>query len=182
MAATKPVILRGVKEIYMAPISDGSPTAFDAFKASNAIPNPKDGTITVTGSAVSFLPIYRENESYPADVAKDPKTGVLEGIGWNTFDLDDENMERFMGGTSETDDDWKAQVTSYVGEKSLRIDFLSGWSIYVPRFVFGGAPNGSIATLEELKLDVVGRVALLGTNEPWGRLKTVALVAEGAGT
>lgn len=169
--ATDNVHLAGVKALHITDLTNlaalKSDTA-DTYK----VKNPAGDTFTVNPSAPAFNEKFRENQAYPAIVLKDPKTGRVESLAWEILDWDDTTVELYMGGKSETDDDWKASQESYYAEKSVRVDFVTGWSWIIPKMIIAAAPGGDAGANGNVTIQVIGKIISDGTNPPLQRIKT----------
>lgn len=169
--ATDNVHLAGVKALH---ITDATNLA--ALKTDKAdtykVKNPAGDTFTVNPSAPAFNEKFRENQAYPAIVLKDPKTGRVESLAWEILDWDDTTVELYLGGASATDDVWKASQESYYAEKSVRIDFVTGWSWIIPKMIIAAAPGGDASANGNVTIQAVGKIVSDGTNPPLQRIKT----------
>lgn len=134
--------------------------------------NPAGDTFTVNPSAPAFNEKFRENQAYPAIVLKDPKTGRVESLAWEILDWDDDTVELYMGGASETDNDWKASQESHYAEKSVRVDFVTGWSWIIPKMIIAAAPGGDAGANGNVTIQAIGKIISDGTNPPLQRIKT----------
>lgn len=174
MAQTDNVHIAGVKAMYMADITAGVPLAVDAFASTHQIKSPVENTFTMNPTGVAFFQHFRENEAFPAFAIKDPKSGRIESLQWNVLDWDDDTLENLVGkGAGSTTDHWKSSKASFTGRKTLRIDFVTGWTLYFPLFVYAGVASGSAS--EGVDINVLGKVGLLGSHKPWSRVETPAL-------
>lgn len=174
--ATDNVHLAGVKALHITDL-----TNLTALKSNTAdtykVKNPAGDTFTVNPSAPAFNEKFRENQAYPAIVLKDPKTGRVESLAWEILDWDDTTVELYMGGASETDDDWKASQESYYAEKSVRVDFVTGWSWIIPKMIIAAAPGGDAGANGNVTIQVIGKIISDGTNPPLQRIKTPVAAA-----
>jgi hypothetical protein len=169
--------IAGVKAIYMKDV-ESTPMAVNAFYPSLKVKNPAGDTITVNPVAAAFNERFRENESYPAFILKDPKSGRIDTLTWEVLDWDDTTVELYLGGASATDDVWMAPTDSYCAEKTVRIDFLTGWTWYFPRLKIAAAPGGDGSAAGSVNLQVVAKVQPLGELEPFQRIATPVLASE----
>ena len=171
--ATDNVHLAGVKALH---ITDA--TNLTALKTNTAgtykVKNPAGDSFTVNPSAPAFNEKFRENQAYPAIILKDPKSGRVESLAWEILDWDDTTVELYLGGASETDDVWKASQESYYAEKSVRIDFVTGWSWVIPKMIIAAAPGGDASANGNVTIQAVGKIVSDGTNPPLQRIKTPA--------
>lgn len=169
--ATDNVHLAGVKALHITDL-----TNLTALKSETGdtykVKNPAGDTFTVNPSAPAFNEKFRENQAYPAIVLKDPKTGRVESLAWEILDWDDTTVELYMGGASATDDDWKASQESYYAEKSVRVDFVTGWSWIIPKMIIAAAPGGDAGANGNVTIQVMGKIISDGTNPPLQRIKT----------
>lgn len=169
--ATDNVHLAGVKALYITDL-----TNLSALKSNTAdahkVKNPAGDTFTVNPSAPAFNEKFRENQAYPAIVLKDPKTGRVESLAWEILDWDDATVVLYMGGASATEDDWKASQESYYAEKSVRVDFVTGWSWIIPKMIIAAAPGGDAGANGNVTIQVIGKIISDGTNPPLQRIKT----------
>ena len=181
MAATNNIHIAGVKAIYVTDVKD-TPMAVDKFYPSLKVKNPAGDTITVNPVAAAFNERFRENESYPAFILKDPKSGRIDTLTWEVLDWDDDSVALYLGsGTGTTTDTWMAPTDSYVAEKTVRIDFLTGWTWYFPRLKIAAAPGGDGSAAGSVNIQVVAKVNPLGELEPFQRIATPALATEPTG-
>jgi len=171
--ATDNVHLAGVKALH---ITDATTTNLAALRTDTAgaykVKNPAGDSFTVNPSAPAFNEKFRENQAYPAIVLKDPKTGRVESLAWEILDWDDDTVELYLGGASETDNVWKASQESYYAEKSVRIDFVTGWSWIIPKMIIAAAPGGDASANGNVTIQAVGKIVSDGTNPPLQRIKT----------
>ena len=169
--ATDNVHLAGVKALHIADLTDletlKTDTA-DAYKKKN----PAGDTFTVNPSAPAFNEKFRENQAYPAIVLKDPKSGRVESLAWEILDWDDTTVELYLGGASATDDVWKASQESYYAEKSVRVDFVTGWSWIIPKMIIAAAPGGDAGANGNVTIQAIGKIVSDGTNPPLQRIAT----------
>ena len=176
--ATDNIHIAGVKAIYVTDVKD-TPMAVNAFYPSLKVKNPAGDTITVNPVAAAFNERFRENESYPAFILKDPKSGRIDTLTWDVLDWDDASVALYLGsGTDTTTDIWMAPTDSYVAEKTVRIDFLTGWTWYFPRLKIAAALGGDGSVAGSINLQVVAKVQPLGELEPFQRIATPDLVSE----
>ena len=176
--ATDNIHIAGVKAIYMTDVKD-TPMAVDKFYPSLKVKNPAGDTITVNPVAAAFNERFRENESYPAFILKDPKSGRIDTLTWDVLDWDDTSVALYLGsGTGTTTDKWMAPTDSYCAEKTVRIDFLTGWTWYFPRLKIAAAPGGDGSAAGSVNLQVVAKVQPLGELEPFQRIATPVLASE----
>ena len=181
MGATDNIHIAGVKAIYMTDVKS-TPMAVDAFYPSLKVKNPAGDTITVNPVAAAFNERFRENESYPAFILKDPKSGRIDTLTWDVLDWDDASVALYLGsGEDTTTDTWMAPTDSYCAEKTVRIDFLTGWTWYFPRLKIAAAPGGDGSAAGSVNLQVVAKVQPLGELEPFQRIATPVLASEPAG-
>ena len=181
MAATDNIHIAGVKAIYMTDV-ESTPMAVNEFYPSLKVKNPAGDTITVNPVAAAFNERFRENESYPAFILKDPKSGRIDTLTWEVLDWDDASVALYLGsGTGTTTDIWMSPTDSYVAEKTVRIDFLTGWTWYFPRLKIAAAPGGDGSAAGSVNIQVVAKVNPLGELEPFQRIATPVLAAEPAG-
>jgi len=181
MAATDNIHIAGVKAIYVTDVKD-TPMAVNAFYPSLKVKNPAGDTITVNPVAAAFNERFRENESYPAFILKDPKSGRIDTLTWDVLDWDDDSVALYLGSGEGTGADvWMAPTDSYVAEKTVRIDFLTGWTWYFPRLKIAAAPGGEGSAAGSVNLQVVAKVNPLGELEPFQRIATPVLAAEPTG-
>ena len=171
--ATDNVHLAGVKALH---ITDA--TNLTALKADTAgtykVKNPAGDSFTVNPSAPAFNEKFRENQAYPAIILKDPKSGRVESLAWEILDWDDDTVKLYLGGATATDDDWKASQESYYAEKSVRVDFVTGWSWIIPKMIIAAAPGGDASANGNVTIQAVGKIVSDGTNPPLQRIKTPA--------
>ena len=169
--ATDNVHLAGVKALH---ITDA--TNLTALKADTAgtykVKNPAGDSFTVNPSAPAFNEKFRENQAYPAIILKDPKSGRVESLAWEILDWDDTTVKLYLGGATATEDDWKASQESYYAEKSVRIDFVTGWSWVIPKMIIAAAPGGDASANGNVTIQAVGKIVSDGTNPPLQRIKT----------
>ena len=169
--ATNNVHLAGVKALH---ITDA--TNLTALKADTEgtykVKNPAGDSFTVNPSAPAFNEKFRENQAYPAIILKDPKSGRVESLAWEILDWDDTTVKLYLGGATATDDDWKASQESYYAEKSVRIDFVTGWSWIIPKMIIAAAPGGDASANGNVTIQAVGKIVSDGTNPPLQRIAT----------
>jgi len=169
--ATDNVHLAGVKALHIT-----AATNLTALKADTAgtykVKNPAGDSFTVNPSAPAFNEKFRENQAYPAIILKDPKSGRVESLAWEILDWDDTTVKLYLGGATATDDDWKASQESYYAEKSVRIDFVTGWSWVIPKMIIAAAPGGDASANGNVTIQAVGKIVSDGTNPPLQRIKT----------
>jgi hypothetical protein len=169
--ATDNVHLAGVKALHITDLTNLTAlksNTVDTYK----VKNPAGDTFTVNPSAPAFNEKFRENQAYPAIVLKDPKTGRVESLAWEILDWDDTTVELYMGGASATDDDWKASQESYYAEKSVRVDFVTGWTWIIPKMIIAAAPGGDAGANGNVTIQAIGKIISDGTNPPLQRIKT----------
>jgi hypothetical protein len=169
--ATDNVHLAGVKALHITDLTNLTAlksNTVDTYK----VKNPAGDTFTVNPSAPAFNEKFRENQAYPAIVLKDPKTGRVESLAWEILDWDDTTVALYMGGASATADDWKASQESYYAEKSVRVDFVTGWSWIIPKMIIAAAPGGDAGANGNVTIQVMGKIISDGTNPPLQRIKT----------
>jgi len=169
--ATSNVHLAGVKALHITDstnLTNLKTDTDDTYK----VKNPAGDSFTVNPSAPAFNEKFRENQAYPAIILKDPKTGRVESLAWEILDWDDDTVELYLGGASETDDVWKASQESYYAEKSVRIDFVTGWSWIIPKMIIAAAPGGDASANGNVTIQAVGKIVSDGTNPPLQRIKT----------
>lgn len=169
--ATDNVHLAGVKALHITDLTNLATLKTDPGDTYK-VKNPTGDTFTVNPSAPAFNEKFRENQAYPAIVLKDPKTGRVESLAWEILDWDDTTVELYMGGASATDDDWKASQESYYAEKSVRVDFVTGWSWIIPKMIIAAAPGGDAGANGNVTIQVMGKIISDGTNPPLQRIKT----------
>ena len=93
------------------------------------------------------------------------------------LDWDDASVALYLGsGTGTTTDVWMSPTDSYVAEKTVRIDFLTGWTWYFPRLKIAAAPGGDGSAAGSVNLQVVAKVHPVGELEPFQRIATPALL------
>ena len=169
--ATSNVHLAGVKALHITDL-----TNLAALKTDTAdtykVKNPAGDTFTVNPSAPAFNEKFRENQAYPAIVLKDPKTGRVESLAWEILDWDDDTVKLYLGGATATDDDWKASQESYYAEKSVRVDFVTGWSWIIPKMIIAAAPGGDAGANGNVTIQAIGKIISDGTNPPLQRIET----------
>ena len=169
--ATDNVHLAGVKALH---ITDA--TNLTALKTNTAgtykVKNPAGDSFTVNPSAPAFNEKFRENQAYPAIILKDPKSGRVESLAWEILDWDDTTVKLYLGGATATEDDWKASQESYYAEKSVRIDFVTGWSWVIPKMIIAAAPGGDASANGNVTIQAIGKIVSDGTNPPLQRIKT----------
>ena len=169
--ATDNVHLAGVKALH---ITDA--TNLTALKTNTAgtykVKNPAGDSFTVNPSAPAFNEKFRENQAYPAIILKDPKSGRVESLAWEILDWDDTTVKLYLGGATATEDDWKASQESYYAEKSVRIDFVTGWSWVIPKMIIAAAPGGDASANGNVTIQAVGKIISDGTNPPLQRIAT----------
>ena len=162
----------GIKSMYMGAVG----TAFASLK--DAIKNPSADALNVNPTAVAFKEKFRENEAYPAILLKDSKTGNIDTLTWSVLDWDDATMKKYLGGANAlneevpVDDHWEAPIESFSGECALRIDWLTGWSWYIPYFKYAGGPGGSGGAADKMEIQVVGKIVQPETGSSFERLAT----------
>ena len=179
--ATDNIHIAGVKAIYMTDVED-TPMKVNEFYPSLKVKNPAGDTITVNPVAAAFNERFRENESYPAFILKDPKSGRIDTLTWEVLDWDDASAALYLGsGTGTATDIWMSPTDSYVAEKTVRIDFLTGWTWYFPRLKIAAAPGGDGSAAGSVNLQVVAKVHPLGELEPFQRIATPVLASEPSG-
>ena len=169
--ATSNVHLAGVKALHITDstnLTNLKTDTDDTYK----VKNPAGDSFTVNPSAPAFNEKFRENQAYPAIILKDPKSGRVESLAWEILDWDDDTVELYLGGASETDDVWKASQESYYAEKSVRIDFVTGWSWIIPKMIIAAAPGGDASANGNVTIQAVGKIVSDGTNPPLQRIKT----------
>ena len=93
-------------------------------------------------------------------------------MAWEILDWDDTTVELYLGGASAIDDVWKASQESYYAEKSVRIDFITGWSWIIPKMIIAAAPGGDASANGNVTIQAVGKIISDGTNPPLQRIKT----------
>mgnify|MGYP001236556443 FL=1 len=169
--ATDNVHLAGVKALHITNATNLATLKTDTA-GTYKVKNPAGDTFTVNPSAPAFNEKFRENQAYPAIILKDPKTGRVESLAWEILDWDDDTVELYLGGASETDDVWKASQESYYAEKSVRIDFVTGWSWIIPKMIIAAAPGGDASANGNVTIQAVGKIVSDGTNPPLQRIKT----------
>lgn len=169
--ATDNVHLAGVKALHITDLTNLAALKTD-IADTYKVKNPAGDTFTVNPSAPAFNEKFRENQAYPAIVLKDPKTGRVESLAWELLDWDDDTVELYMGGASATDDDWKASQESYYAEKSVRVDFVTGWSWIIPKMIIAAAPGGDAGANGNVTIQVMGKIMSDGTNPPLQRIIT----------
>lgn len=177
MAATRNIYLAGIKALYLADIKDDTPLAVDAFYPTLKVKNPAADTINVNAVAAAFNEPFRENEAYPAFILKDSKTGRIDTLSWDVLDWDDDTAKLYLGGTG-ANDIWAAPTESYAVDKTLRIDFLTGWTMYIPKVKLSAAPGGDGGSAGSINIQVVAKLIALGELEPFQRIATPDLAAE----
>ena len=178
MAATDNIHIAGVKAVFVTDVED-TPMEVDKFYPSLKVKNPAGDTITVNPVAAAFNERFRENESYPAFILKDPKSGRIDTLTWDVLDWDDDSVALYLGSGEGTGADvWMAPTDSYVAEKTVRIDFLTGWTWYFPRLKIAAAPGGDGSAAGSVNLQVVAKVQPLGELEPFQRIATPDLASE----
>ena len=169
--ATDNVHLAGVKALH---ITDA--TNLTALKTNTAgtykVKNPAGDSFTVNPSAPAFNEKFRENQAYPAIILKDPKSGRVESLAWEILDWDDTTVKLYLGGATATEDDWKASQESYYAEKSVRIDFITGWSWVIPKMIIAAAPGGDASANGNVTIQAIGKIISDGTNAPLQRIET----------
>jgi len=181
MAATNNIHIAGVKAVFVTDVKD-TPMKVNEFYPSLKVKNPAGDTITVNPVAAAFNERFRENESYPAFILKDPKSGRIDTLTWEVLDWDDDSVALYLGsGEGTTTDTWMAPTDSYVAEKTVRIDFLTGWTWYFPRLKIAAAPGGDGSAAGSVNLQVVAKVNPLGELEPFQRIATPVLATEPSG-
>lgn len=176
--ATDNVHLAGVKALH---ITDAT-TNLTALKADTAgtykVKNPAGDSFTVNPSAPAFNEKFRENQAYPAIILKDPKSGRVESLAWEILDWDDTTVKLYLGGANAlngevpVDDHWKASQESYYAEKSVRIDFVTGWSWIIPKMIIAAAPGGDASANGNVTIQAIGKIISDGTNAPLQRIET----------
>lgn len=169
--ATDNVHLAGVKALHITDLINLATLKSDT-EDTYKVKNPAGDTFTVNPSAPAFNEKFRENQAYPAIVLKDPKTGRVESLAWEILDWDDTTVALYMGGASATADDWKASQESYYAEKSVRVDFVTGWSWIIPKMIIAAAPGGDAGANGNVTIQVMGKIISDGTNPPLQRIKT----------
>ena len=169
--ATDNVHLAGVKALHITGAANLATLKTDTTGAYK-VKNPAGDSFTVNPSAPAFNEKFRENQAYPAIILKDPKSGRVESLAWEILDWDDTTVELYLGGASATDDDWKASQESYYAEKSVRIDFVTGWSWIIPKMIIAAAPGGDASANGIVTIQAVGKIVSDGTNPPLQRIKT----------
>ncbi|MCZ2317256.1 MAG: hypothetical protein LC133_07410 [Bacteroidales bacterium] len=97
MAATNNIHIAGVKAVYMTDVKS-TPMKVNEFYHSLKVKNPAGDTITVNPVAAAFNERFRENESYPAFILKDPKSGRIDTLTWEVLDWDDASVARTGSG------------------------------------------------------------------------------------
>ena len=178
MTATDNIHIAGVKAVFVTDVED-TPMEVDKFYPSLKVKNPAGDTITVNPVAAAFNERFRENESYPAFILKDPKSGRIDTLTWEVLDWDDDSVALYLGiGTGTGADVWMAPTDSYVAEKTVRIDFLTGWTWYFPRLKIAAAPGGDGSAAGSVNLQVVAKVNPLGELEPFQRIATPDLASD----
>ena len=174
MAQTDNVHIAGVKAMYMADITAGVPVKVNEFASTHQIKSPVENTFTMNPTGVAFFQHFRENEAFPAFAIKDPKSGRIESLQWNVLVWDVDTLDYLVGtGDGSAAGHWKSSEASFTGRKTLRIDFVTGWTLYFPLFVYAGVASGSAS--EGVDISVLGKVGLLGSCKPWSRVETPAL-------
>ena len=171
--ATDNVHLAGVKALHITAATNLADLKTDTA-GTYKVKNPAGDSFTVNPSAPAFNEKFRENQAYPAIILKDPKSGRVESLAWEILDWDDTTVELYLGGASETDDVWKASQESYYAEKSVRIDFVTGWSWVIPKMIIAAAPGGDASANGNVTIQAVGKIVSDGTNPPLQRIKTPA--------
>ena len=169
--ATDNVHLAGVKALHITAATNLAALRTDTTGAYK-VKNPAGDSFTVNPSAPAFNEKFRENQAYPAIILKDPKSGRVESLAWEILDWDDTTVELYLGGASATDDVWKASQESYYAEKSVRIDFVTGWSWVIPKMIIAAAPGGDASANGNVTIQAVGKIVSDGTNPPLQRIKT----------
>ena len=169
--ATDNVHLAGVKALHIT-----AATNLAALKTNTAgdykVKNPAGDSFTVNPSAPAFNEKFRENQAYPAIILKDPKSGRVESLAWEILDWDDDTVELYLGGASAIEDVWKASQESYYAEKSVRIDFITGWSWVIPKMIIAAAPGGDASANGNVTIQAIGKIISDGTNAPLQRIET----------
>ena len=169
--ATNNVHLAGVKALHITDAAN-----LTALKTNTAgdykVKNPAGDSFTVNPSAPAFNEKFRENQAYPAIILKDPKSGRVESLAWEILDWDDTTVKLYLGGATATEDDWKASQESYYAEKSVRIDFVTGWSWIIPKMIIAAAPGGDASANGNVTIQAVGKIISDGTNPPLQRIAT----------
>ena len=169
--ATDNVHLAGVKALHITDAINLATLKTDTAGAYK-VKSPAGDSFTVNPSAPAFNEKFRENQAYPAIILKDPKSGRVESLAWEILDWDDTTVERYLGGASATDDDWKASQESYYAEKSVRVDFVTGWNWIIPKMIIAAAPGGDAGANGNVTIQAVGKIISDGTNPPLQRIKT----------
>lgn len=169
--ATDNVHLAGVKALHITDLTNLAELKTDTTDKYK-VKNPAGDTFTVNPSAPAFNEKFRENQAYPAIVLKDPKTGRVESLAWEILDWDDTTVVLYMGGAAATNDDWKASQESYYAEKSVRVDFVTGWSWIIPKMIIAAAPGGDAGANGNVTIQAIGKIISDGTNPPLQRIKT----------
>lgn len=175
MASTKNVHLAGIKALHIADLTDAGTLKADTANAYK-VKNPAADTFVVNPTAPAYNEKFRENQSYPAIANKDPKTGRIESLAWEVLDWDDDTMELYLGGASTTDDVWKASQDSYSTDKAVRVDFIGGWSLFIPQMKIAASPGGDASANGKLTIQVMGKVVSNGTDAPVQRIATPVAV------
>lgn len=145
--ATKTIM--GLKACFAGPVgADGA-----AGTSLTQIKQPYQGTLTLTGTAPTRNPQYRENEQFPAISAVDVSSGGTE-VAWEVLDFDNDTLKLYFGDTANAG----IPAESFTGEKTFRFDDLSGTSILIPRLQYTAVINGPINSTESLRISVTGTV------------------------
>jgi hypothetical protein len=170
--ATDNVHLAGVKALHITNATNLATLKTDTDDTYK-VKNPAGDTFTVNPSAPAFNEKFRENQAYPAIVLKDPKSGRVESLAWEILDWDDTTVELYLGSGAGTGTDvWMAPTDSYCAEKSVRVDFVTGWSWIIPKMIIAAAPGGDASANGNVTIQAVGKIVSDGTNPPLQRIKT----------
>ena len=93
-------------------------------------------------------------------------------MAWEILDWNDETVKLYLGGATGTVDVWKASQESYYAEKSVRVDFVTGWSWIIPKMIIAAAPGGDAGANGNVTIQAVGKIVSDGTNPPLQRIAT----------
>jgi len=165
------VHMAGVKALHITDATNLAALKTDTTGA-HKVKNPAGDSFTVNPSAPAFNEKFRENQAYPAIVLKDPKSGRVESLAWEILDWDDDTVKLYLGGATGTVDVWKASQESYYAEKSVRVDFVTGWSWIIPKMIIAAAPGGDAGANGNVTIQAIGKIISDGKNAPLQRIET----------
>lgn len=145
--------------IGLASVHSGAPLpkgvqdegATNLIKAYTLITQPYNGGVSTNFSVSTSNKFYREGQSSPFFVIRDPSSGTQE-LTWNIADFDDDTLKFYFG----TDEPAKGEL--YEGEKGFVFDTKAGYSIAFARLKYTASLTGGLNVSDPLQIAVSAEV------------------------